>query len=305
MTEESLAVLIVEEGRAKMCRFSVQLRGEALWTAKKEELARRVARAKPDIVAVAGPFEAATQLADDLRRLGLAESIFLITPTADDQPAEPGQVRLVLPRGTDGVKPEGLLQELFGAILSAQARSPVSPLTGLPGSRVLRQEVERRLAAGEPFVFLYLDLDNFKAYNDVYGFGRGDIAIRLLSRQVVGATKTFGGPADLCVHIGGDDFAIVTSPAACGEIAERIMAEFDRRAPELYPPEDRARGYIESPSRRGEPARYPLMTISIGGVNTALRRVTGYLHLAEIAAEVKGYAKALEGSQFVMDRRRA
>jgi len=112
MTRESLAVLIVEEGRAKVCRFNVELRGETLWTTKKEDLARRLARAKPDIIAVAGPFEVASQLADDLRQIGLAESVFLITPTIDDQPAEPGQVRLILPKGTDGVKPEGLLQRM-------------------------------------------------------------------------------------------------------------------------------------------------------------------------------------------------
>ncbi|UCC69290.1 MAG: GGDEF domain-containing protein [Armatimonadota bacterium] len=304
MTRESLAVLIVEAGRAKVCRFNVELRGETLWTTKREDLARRVARAKPDIIAVAGSVEAAAQLADDLRQTGLVESVFLITPTADDEPAEPGQVRVVLPKGTKQVKPEGLLQRLFSAVLSAQARSPVSPLTGLPGSRVLRQEVEHRLATGEPFIFLYLDLDNFKAYNDVYGFGRGDIAIRLLSRQVVAATNTFGGPSDSCFHIGGDDFAIVTTDLHYAEIAQHVITDFDRRAPDLYSPKDRTRGYIESPSRRGEPAHYPLMTLSIGGVNTALRRIAGYLHLAEIAAEVKSYAKALEGSQFVMDRRR-
>lgn len=304
MTSESLAVLIVEKGRAKVCRFKVELRGETLWTTKKDDLARRVARARPDIVAVAGSSQAAAELADDLRQEGLAESIFLITPTAEDRPAEPGQVRLVLPKGMEVTKPEGLLQGLFSAILAAQARSPVSPLTGMPGSRVLRQEVERRLGAGAPFAFLYLDLDNFKAYNDVYGFGRGDIAIRLLSRQVLVATKEYGDPADLAVHIGGDDFAIVTSVAASSEIAQQIISEFDKQAPELYPSEDRTRGYIETPSRRGDPTRYPLMTISIGGVNTAVRRVAGYLELAEIAAEVKGYAKALEGSQFVMDRRR-
>lgn len=304
MTSESLSILIVEEGRAKVCRFSVELRGETALIADADELARRLAGAKPDIAAVAGSTQAATALAEDLRRQGLADSVFVITPSADERVAEPGEVRLVLPKGTERVKPEGLLQHLFDAILSAQARTPVSPLTGLPGSRVLRHEVEKRLTAADSFVFLYLDIDNFKAYNDVYGFGRGDIAIRLLSRQVVTATRTLGSANDLCVHIGGDDFAIVTTAATCRDIAQQVLSEFDRHVPELYSPQDRARGYIEAPSRRGEPARYPLMTASIGGVNSALRRVIGYLHLTEVAAEVKGYAKALEGSQFVMDRRR-
>jgi diguanylate cyclase (GGDEF)-like protein len=304
MTAESLAVLIVEADRAKLCRFSVALRGETEWTAEKAELARRLARAKPEIVAVAGRFEAAAELADELRLLGLARSVFLITPAGGDEPIEPGEVRVVLPEGISEVEPEGLLRRLFSAVLSAQARAPVSPLTGLPGSPVLRQEVERRIAAGETFVFLYLDLDNFKAYNDVHGFGRGDIAIRLLSRQVVEATRRYGSPGDLCVHIGGDDFAIMTTAERCGAVAQHIIAEFDQRAPELYSRDERARGYIECPSRRGDPTRYPLMTVSVGGVNTAQRAITSYLHLTEIAAEVKAYAKALAGSQFIMDRRR-
>ncbi len=189
-------------------------------------------------------------------------------------------------------------------MLSAQARTPVSPLTGLPGSPVLRQDVERRLTGGEPFLFLYLDLDNFKAYNDVYGFGRGDIAIRLLGTEVVAAVKELGLPSDLCVHIGGDDFAIVTTSEEYESIANHIIRGLGIQVPALYSEADRARGHIETQNRRGELARFPLMTVSIGGVNTATRHVRGYLHLTELAAEVKGYAKALEGSQFVMDRRR-
>jgi diguanylate cyclase (GGDEF)-like protein len=164
--------------------------------------------------------------------------------------------------------------------------------------------VERRVTSGASFVFLYLDIDNFKAFNDVHGFARGDMAIRLLGREVIEATREDGTATDLCVHIGGDDFAVVTAVDAANRIAERIIAGFDRQAPELYSEEERSRGYIETPNRRGEPSRYPLMTVSIGGVSTVQRHIGGYLELAEIAAEVKSYAKALEGSQFVMDRRR-
>jgi len=304
MTTESLAILIVQDGRTKLCRFDVELRAETRWTADKDALAERLARSMPQIVAVAGHSEAASELAEELRRRGLAHSVFLITAGGDEEPAEPGQVQVVLPEGADRVEPEALLLRLFNAVLSAQARAPLSALTGLPGSPVLRQEVEQRLETHEPFVFLYLDLDNFKAYNDVYGFGRGDIAIRILGRQVVAATKSLGGPRDVCVHIGGDDFAIITQAESCRAIAQYVISEFDQRAPALYSPEDQARGYIECPSRRGEPTRYPIMTLSIGGVNTALRTVTGYLHLTEVASEVKGYAKDLPGSEFVVDRRR-
>ena len=87
-------------------------------------------------------------------------------------------------------------------------------------------------------------------------------------------------------------------------IAECVIGEFDSKAPELYAPEAREAGYIETPSRRGEPERYPIMAVSIGGVDTSRRTTTSYLQLTQIAAEVKAYAKAVEGSQFVMDRRR-
>jgi len=82
------------------------------------------------------------------------------------------------------------------------------------------------------------------------------------------------------------------------------MAGFAAGVPALYSEDDRARGFIETRNRRGELTRYPLMTVSIGGVSLAVRHISGYLQLTEIAAEVKGYAKALEGNQFVMDRRR-
>ncbi len=325
---ESFAVLIVEPGRARVCRFNVELRGETLWTTTTDELTRRLGSTRPEIVAVAGHLDVATKLADDLRRRNIAESVFLITPAEEGEPTPTGQIRVSLPQNLQAMKPELLIERLIRAVLSVQARTPVSPLTGLPGSPVLRNSVEQRIAAGEGFVFLYLDIDNFKAFNDVYGFARGDIAIRMLGHEVIEASKVLGGPGDLCVHIGGDDFAIVVgdpphggaqaksdgshghtlAPKAPMEraqaIVERIITGFDGKVPELYPPEARESGYIETQSRRGEPERYPIMTLSVGGVDTSRRRVSGYLELAEIAADVKRYAKALEGSQFVMDRRR-
>jgi len=300
----SFAVLIVEKGRARISRFKVEVCGETLLATGSEGLAQRLVSARPHLIAVAGDQEGAEALAEDLRRQGLAESVLLVTHDGKEDRARPGQVPAPLPRQLAVASPEELLSALVTAMVAACARFPVSPLTGLPCSAVLRQEVEDRLTRGKPFALLYLDLDNFKAYNDVYGFGRGDIAITTLGREVKAAVTRYGTPKDLAVHIGGDDFAVLTTPERATRVAKRIIGEFAREMALLYPEETRAAGYIETRDRQGNPTRYPLMTVSVGGVSTAHRPVSSYLELTEIAAEMKAYAKSQDGGNFVLDRRR-
>jgi diguanylate cyclase (GGDEF)-like protein len=302
-----------------LTRFNVELQGETLWAtagggaapsrpagrsaALTEELAQRLARARPELVAVTGEQRVAAELADELRRRDLARSVFLITPAEEQEVSGPGRVQVVLPEQPAKLEPESLLLHLLRAILALQARTPLSPLTGMAGSAVLREEVERRLAARQGFIFLYLDLDNFKAFNDVYGFGRGDMVIRALGAEIASAVKSHGQPGDLCVHIGGDDFAVVTQTQDATALADTIRRQFREKAREFYDAKARESGYIETRSRRGEPTRYPLMTVSVGGVNPGRRHFESYLQLTEVAAEMKGYAKALGGDRFVMDRR--
>jgi len=301
---QSFAVLIVEERRARLTHFHCEMRGETLWAIGPADLARRLRGARPQLVAVAGERQLAQALADDLRKRGIARSVFVITPALEGAPVPPGQVPVTLPEGLRHLTGEMLVPCLVEAILSAYARLPVSPLTNLPGSAMLRHEVDQRLTSGQPFAFLYLDLDNFKAFNDVYGFGRGDLVIQALARQIARVLGEDGVSTDLCVHIGGDDFAIVTAVDRAARIAKAVIEGFSREVPGFYASEARAAGYVETKSRRGELTRYPLMSLSIGAVSTVHRRIRSYLQLTEIAAEVKGYAKSLEGNHFVMDRRK-
>ena len=304
MNPRSFAVLIVEADRARISRFHVQLRGETLWTADPRGLTRRLREARPQFVAVAGEKEVAEALAEQLRASGLARSVFVLSPVETSGRPGPGQVPVLLPQGASLETPEDLLPLLMEALVEAQGRAPMSPLTGLPSSPLLQEAVSARLLSGQPFAFLYLDLDNFKAYNDAYGFGRGDIAISTLGKEVAKGVRIYGGASDLCVHIGGDDFAVLTAPSHAQRVAEAVIAGFSAKVLPLYPPEAQEAGYIETPNRQGVLTRYPLMTLSIGGVDTTQRRVTSYLQLTEIAAEVKAYAKSLSGSRIVMDRRR-
>ena len=185
----------------------------------------------------------------------------------------------------------------------AESKQWANPLTALPGNPAIRAEVERRIEAGTPFTLLYLDYDHFKAFNDAYGFSLGDNAIVLLAQIVREVVAERGNADDFVGHIGGDDFAVVTTPDRAEEIARAVI---DRIGPEvelLYSDEDRRRGHTVVQRRRAR-ERYPLMTLSIAGVSNVDRPISGYLDVSEIAAELKAHAKAKRGSNYVPDRRR-
>lgn len=299
---ESIAILVVEKDRARVMRFRVELAGEANWSLACHSVSEAVKRVRPDLVTVVKSEGRARWLAEELRRQGRADAVILLHP--EPAPTAPGQIHISLPGPLDPAKPKELVLQLAEALLQSQAREPLSPLTGLPGAGALRAEVERRLAREEVFTFLYLDMDNFKAYNDSYGFAKGDEAIRALAEQVKRVVAECGAEADLAVHIGGDDFGILTSPSRADKIAEALVRAFDAVAPSLYEERDRSRGHIITRDRRGNEIHYPIMTLSIAGASNQYRRISGYLHLGEIAAEMKAYAKLVSGSIYVQDRRR-
>lgn len=135
-----------------------------------------------------------------------------------------------------------LLARVRAKIRRVEVDSSLSPLTRLPGNLAIEAELRRRLECNEPFSVLYLDLDNFKAFNDVYGFTHGDEAIVLVARNTVDAVRRRGDVNDFVGHIGGDDFLVVTAPDRAEEIAHEIIADFDREIRALYSPKDLRQG---------------------------------------------------------------
>ncbi len=207
----------------------------------------------------------------------------------------------------DITKPFGsreLLARVRAKIRRVEVDTSLSPLTRLPGNLAIESDLRRRIADGEPFAVLYLDLDHFKAFNDVYGFAHGDEAIQLVARASVDAVRRRGTPDDFVGHIGGDDFIIATLPDRAEEIAQEILAEFDRGIRALYSATDLAQGYIETRDRRGTLNRFPVMSLSIAIVSNKNRQLANYAQVGEIAAELKGYAKSVTGSVYVKDKRR-
>jgi GGDEF domain-containing protein len=178
-----------------------------------------------------------------------------------------------------------------------------NPLTKLPGNACIESEIQVRLSRGEPMAVLYTDLDHFKAFNDKFGFEAGDRVIQLCADTLKEAVQVVDNPGDYVGHIGGDDFIVVTQPHVAERLAREIIRRFDAEVPGLYPEEDRQRGYIVSFDRRGQKQQFPLCSLSIALVSNETRVIKDVLELSSLAAEVKKYAKSLEGSSVARDRR--
>jgi diguanylate cyclase (GGDEF)-like protein len=179
-----------------------------------------------------------------------------------------------------------------------------NPLTKLPGNILIHEEVDRRISSGHKFVVIYCDLDNFKAFNDKYGIAKGDEAIKLTADVFKEAFKMQGNADDFIGHEGGDDFIMITTPDKTQGVADYIIQEFDKRVRGLYNEEDLSKGYIVAHSRDGTIKQFPIMTISLAGVTNEHRTITSYGEVTNIAADIKKKAKSVEGSVFVLDKRR-
>ncbi len=181
-----------------------------------------------------------------------------------------------------------------------------NPLTGLHGNLDITMEMTKRLDAGESFAILYIDLDNFKAYNDYYGFLRGDKAIKLLADIIVEVCKKTGNAGDFVGHIGGDDFVIITTTEKMETISRAIIDAFDHSVMFMYDEEDLKKGYIITKDRIGNEMKFPVMTVSIGIVINEGHRFSNPLEIGKTAAEVKAVAKSFDGkSYYFIDRRRS
>lgn len=178
-----------------------------------------------------------------------------------------------------------------------------SPLTRLPGNIAIEQVLKEKMENGEKFALCYIDLDDFKAFNDRYGYARGSELIKMTGEVVHTAKHAHGDAGDFVGHIGGDDFVLITSPENIDVVCQAIIAAFDQAAPSFYDEDDRVRGYLEGTDRYGVSRRFPLISISIAVVSDTKRVFTSPIEIARVANEVKDYVKTLPGSNYLVDRR--
>ena len=196
-----------------------------------------------------------------------------------------------------------LLSRIKNILRRIDRNSNANPLTGLDGNLEIQREITSRIARGLSIGIIYVDLDNFKAYNDVYGFSNGDRIIILTADILRDQVGLWGNRDDFIGHIGGDDFIIVSTPGAAVRICEEIIAEFDEKVMDFYNEEDRAHGCITTKNRKGEVDTFPIMSISLAIVTNERRELSSAVEIGDIAAEVKKKLKTMAGSNYFIDRR--
>ena len=180
----------------------------------------------------------------------------------------------------------------------------ISPLTSLPGNVQIHAELKKRLTNKEDFSVLYFDLDNFKSYNDVYGFLKGDRIIQYTAKVIMRCLHEDEREGEFLGHVGGDDFVAIVPYTDVENLCQNIIMMFDSDIRKFYNEDDYEKGYLEVTNRKGIKEQFPITSISIGVVIAEKNRFSNMLEIGEVAAQVKHSAKSVMGSSYTIDRRK-
>lgn len=192
-----------------------------------------------------------------------------------------------------------------GDIFYADAKKNMrlQPVTGLPDNFFIQQEIERRLEEGEKVAVVYADLENFRHYNQRYGYSRGDKVLKFLALLLYDKLRELGNPTDFAGHLGSDDFVLLTTPDRFRNICGEVIRSFDRLVLQHYDKEDRDAGQVSMKDRRGEDHSYPIMSITMSVITNERRDLSHFVQINDIAWELKQYASTFKRSEMVIDRR--
>lgn len=181
----------------------------------------------------------------------------------------------------------------------------ISPLTGLPGNVQIHAELKKRLTKREEFAVLYVDLDNFKSYNDIYGFLKGDQIIQFTAEVILSGIHQLFTEGTFVGHIGGDDFiAIIPYNNKLESLCQTMVATFDKGIKRFFTEADREKGYLEVENRKGIMEQFPLTSVSVGVIVAEKGRFANILEIGEVSTQVKHLAKSIPGSSYAIDRRK-
>lgn len=175
-----------------------------------------------------------------------------------------------------------------------------NPLTQLPGNVPINEHLQQLLDNNEAFTVVYCDLDNFKAYNDTYGYARGDEVITETAKLLI---RSLDPGCDFLGHVGGDDFIIVFRSPDWRTRCDDLLGRFQNMARQFYDEEHRLLGGIQSVDRRGLPVFYDLASLSLGAVPVTVGSAYSPHDISSKANQVKKRAKAISGNSLFIERR--
>ncbi|MCP4547640.1 MAG: response regulator [bacterium] len=198
---------------------------------------------------------------------------------------------------------EEMLVRVKNTLVLAKNQREANPLTGLPGNSAIESELKRRLLQNRDLAFIYLDIDNFKGYNDTYGYARGDGAIRLLGGILSDMLHKVCDDAGFAGHIGGDDFVMITNIENAESVSRLVVKTFDKAKKELFRQNDWEAGFLRVLDRQGKECRLPLMSLTVAIVTSDGKQYEHIGQISDAASELKKYGKTFQGSIVVKERR--
>ena len=303
-------ILVVDDEPhiVQILKFTLEREGYQVFTAENGQRAiERAREAQPHLVLldvmmpVMDGYEVCRKMREDFKMNQIP--IIMLSAKGDSQARVEG-----LEGGANDylVKPysnDELLLRVKNVLEWNIKQKEANPLTGLPGNTAIERELKTRINKKEAYAFLYVDIDNFKAFNDYFGYQKGDEIITYLANILTQAVEKLGVKEDFIGHIGGDDFVLITAPSRGQFMAKYIMDEFDKGALFLLSEEDVKRGYFEVLNRQGELARITLMSITIALVVSTDNKIEHFAEINDIATELKRYGKKIKGSVVIKERR--
>ncbi len=178
----------------------------------------------------------------------------------------------------------------------------LNPLTGLPGNMLIEIKLFEYISGNMDFTILYIDIDNFKAYNDIYGFENGDKMIQCLAQVISSCVSAYSNPNCFTGHVGGDDFIIATEGHNnIEDLCESIIESFSCKLTSFYSKETLSHGCVTAKNRHGEEEKYGLATLSIACITNRDRQFNNVYELSEYATKVKLRCKETWDNCYLID----
>lgn len=310
MNGEKVLIVEDEQNLAELASIKLSNAGYRVLTAVDgEEAMSKIMSSKPDLVLLdlTLPVKDGFEVCFELRRSMETRDIPVIMLLSKGQ--DPEQVKSMGLRVDDFLLKPFSPRDVLVKVNTIMARSrylrEANPLTGWPGKQQVQDRVARLLAEGQGFDVIFLDLNNFRIYNQVYGFAKGNEVIKFVAGVVRESLAELVEVDYYLGHAGGDDFMALLPPQKGEQVAEQIIKCFEEGIKNLYSPEDRERGGIVAQNRQGLAKQWPILTISVALVANEQRQFTDPLEVDAVGHELIRYAKSMPGSNYVWDRRHA